>query len=119
MNPAEAYILKQPEPYKSIMLHVQLLIEHAAPEADMMYKWSIPCFYIGKKPICYINQSKDFVDIGFYHSKYMTKYQELMVSEKRKLVRSLRYKQLEDINDEVLLFVIDEARQHVDKPLLG
>ena len=119
MKPAEAYILNQKEPFKSIMLHIQMLIEHAAPEADMKYKWSIPCYYMGKKPICYINQSKDFVDVGFYHSKYMTKHQELMESEKRKLVRSLRYKKLEDINDEVFLFVVKEAKIHKDKPLMS
>lgn len=119
MKPAEQYILKQKEPFKSIMLHVQMLIKHVVPEAQMKYKWRIPVFYIEKKPICYINQSKDYVDIGFYHRKYMTKYEEIMVSEKRKLVRSLRYKKLEDIDDEVFLFVISEAKQHADKPLLG
>lgn len=119
MNPAEAYILKQQEPFKSIFLHVQMLIEHVVPEAELKYKWHIPCYYIGKKPICYLNKSKDYVDVGFYHKKYMTKYQELMIGEKRKLVLSLRYFKLSDIDDEVFCYVVNEAKIHADKPLLG
>jgi len=119
MKPAETYILKQKEPYKSMLLHLQLLIEHALPEADLLFKWRLPFYYIGKRPICYLNQSKNYVDVGFYHGKYMTKYRELMVAENRKLVRSLRYFSLDDINDQVVLHVLQEAKYHMDKPLMG
>ncbi|MEZ4802144.1 MAG: hypothetical protein R2797_05175 [Gelidibacter sp.] len=65
MNPAEEYIFNQPEPYKSIMLHSQLLIEHTFPKMVMKYKWRIPCFYLDNRPICFLNQSKDYVDVAF------------------------------------------------------
>jgi len=119
MKPAEQYILNQKEPFKSILLHLQMLIEHVMPEADLLFKWGLPFYYIGKRPICYLNQSKDYVDVGFYHGKYMSKYQELMVAEKRKLVRSLRYRVPDEINDEVFLFVLKEAIKHKDKPLMA
>ena len=42
MNPAEAYILRQEEPYKSILLQLQAIIEAVVPEAELLYKWKIP-----------------------------------------------------------------------------
>ena len=63
MKPAEDYILKQPEPYRSILLHLQLVIEQTLPEVELKYKWRLPCYYIGKRPICYMNKSKDYVGI--------------------------------------------------------
>ena len=111
MKPAEEYILNQPEPYRSILLHLQVVIEHAIPEVDLKYKWNIPCFYVDKSPICYINVShkKQYVDVGFWNSVYLTKHLDKMVSEKRKVVRSLRYEILEEIDDLVLEEVLKDA----------
>jgi len=99
MNPAEEYILRQDEPFKSILLHLQLLIESTLPEVELKYKWRIPCYYIDKKPICYLNQSKDYIDVGIWHSAHLTKFEKHLVTEKRKVVKSLRYKTLQDIDD--------------------
>nr|WP_321236254.1 DUF1801 domain-containing protein [uncultured Psychroserpens sp.] len=118
MKPAEAYILQQPEPYKSILLHLQLLIEHTLPNADMKFKWRIPCYYFENRPICYLNQSKDYVDVGFWHSAHLTKYTEYMVSENRKVVKSMRYKALDDINDEVFIAILKEVEKHKNKSFL-
>ncbi len=111
MNPAEEYILSRDEPYRSILLHLKAVIEAVIPNVDMKYKWSIPCFYAGKHPICYLNASYKgkFVDIAFWNSAHLTKHIELMYSEKRKVVKSFRYKSLEEINDEVLVEVLQEA----------
>ena len=118
MNPAEAYILNQPEPFKSILLHLQILLEHTFPDAELKYKWKIPCYYVDKRPICYLNQSKDYVDVGFWHSAHLTKYTEYMVSENRKVVKSMRYKNLEDINDDFLLQILKEVEKHKNKSFL-
>ena len=42
MKPAEEYILNQPEPFKSMLLHLQILIEGAFPTVELRYKWRIP-----------------------------------------------------------------------------
>lgn len=112
MNPAEVYILKQPEPYKSIFLHLQILIEHVFPDAEMLYKWKIPVYYSGKRPICYLNQSKDYVDVGFWHTKHFTKYTEHMVTENRKLVKSMRYQSLDAIDDELFINILKEVAKY-------
>ncbi|WP_299386728.1 DUF1801 domain-containing protein [uncultured Lacinutrix sp.] len=114
MNPAENYIINQPEPYRSILLHVQVIIEHTIPEAELKYKWNIPCYYVGKRPICYLNAShkNEFVDIAFWHSSYITKYTERLISENRKVVKSLRYKTLENVNDVVLISILKQVNSN-------
>lgn len=117
MNPAEDYILNQPEPYRSILMHVQVLLEHTIPEAELKFKWKIPCYYLGKRPICYLNAShkNEFVDVAFWHSSYITKYTELLVSENRTVVKSLRYKTLEDVNDEILISVLKQVNAYKEQ----
>lgn len=111
MNPAEEYILSRKEPYRSILLHLKAVIEAVIPEVNMKYKWNIPCFYAGKQPICYLNASYKgkFVDLAFWNSAHLTKHIELMVSQDRKVVKSLRYRSLEEINDSVLIEVLEES----------
>lgn len=117
MKPAENYILNQPEPFKSILLHLQILIETSFPEVDLQFKWKIPFYYLEGKPFCYLNPSKKkgYVDVAFWASAHLTKYNEFLVSENRKVVKSLRYKAIEDINEKVLLTVLEEAHQLKDK----
>ncbi|GAA4242294.1 MULTISPECIES: DUF1801 domain-containing protein [Winogradskyella] len=116
MNPAEVHILKQPEPYKSIFLHLQVLIAHTLPEADLLYKWRMPCYYIEKRPMCYLNRSKDYVDVGFWHSAHLSKkWDAYLITEKRKVVKSLRYKTLEDIDDAVFISILKEVESFKEK----
>ncbi|WP_040278869.1 DUF1801 domain-containing protein [Psychroserpens damuponensis] len=118
MKPAEAYILRQNEPYRSILLHLQLLIEHTLPESHLEYKWKLPCYYIEKRPICYLNHSKDYVDVGFWHSAHLTKYTEHMVSENRKVVKSMRYRTLEAIDDDLFIKILKEVEKYKNKSFL-
>ena len=111
MNPAEEYILSQKEPFRSILLHIKTITEATILDVELKYKWRMPCFYVGKSPICYLNVSSkgNYVDVGFWNSAHLTKHLDQMVSEKRKVVRSLRYGTLEEINDKVLIEVLQEA----------
>ncbi|GAA4959448.1 DUF1801 domain-containing protein [Algibacter aquimarinus] len=117
MNPAEEYILNQPEPYRSILMHIQVIIEHTIPEVELKYKWRIPCYYMGETPVCYLNAShkKQFVDVGFWHSAYLYKFDEYLVSENRKVVKSIRYKSLEDIDDAIFIAILEEAKKQKGK----
>ncbi|MBV7270446.1 DUF1801 domain-containing protein [Winogradskyella luteola] len=108
MNPAEAYILKQPEPYKSILLQLTAIVEAVAPHAELLYKWKIPFYYCNGIPLCFLNQSKDYVDLAFWHFEKMDKFTECFVGANRKSIRSLRYKSVEDINDEVVVYVLQK-----------
>lgn len=111
MNPAENYILNQPEPFRSILLHLQSLVEHTVADADLKYKYRIPFYYINGKPFCYLNVSskKKYVDLGFWSAAHLTRHLEHMSTENRKVMKSLRYKSLEEINDTILVEVLQEA----------
>ena len=108
MNPAENYILKQPEPYRSMLLHLQVIVENTIPEVVLLYKYRIPFYYYKKRPLCFLNAShkNQFVDICFARGNQITIYQDQLVTEKRKKMASLRYKSLEEINDEVLIEIL-------------
>ncbi len=111
MNPYEYYILNQPEPYRSMLIHLQLLIEHAIPEAELKYKYKIPFYYIYGKPLCFIAASvkKQYVDVGFWKGNQIQIHKNHHVIENRKMMISLRYKSLEDIDDTIFIDIIKEA----------
>ena len=115
MNPAEAYILDQPEPYRSILLQLQTLIENTIPELQMKYKYRIPFYYIEGTPFCYLNHAKDYVDVGFWHSAHLTVHQDRLITKDRKVMKSLRYFTVEDIDAKVLTDVLEEAYSFREK----
>jgi hypothetical protein len=111
MKPAELYILHQPEKYRSILMHLVSVIEHTVPEITLEYKWKIPYFYYKKKPLCYLNAShkRDYVDLGFakgFQLKKNTKH--LIADNGRNTMKSLRYKSLEEIDNEIIIDVLKE-----------
>ncbi len=111
MNPAAEYILKQPEPYKSILLQLQVVFEHLFPEIELKYKYRIPFYYLKGKPFCYFNAShkKQYVDVGIVKGKQILIHSEHLVTEKRKIMASLRYTTVEDIDHDVLIEVLKKA----------
>lgn len=94
MKPAEDYILSQEEPFRSILMHMQAVIEHTIPDADLLFKWKVPFYYVGKRPLCYIHRpvKKDYVDVGFWNAAHLSILQEHMTKDGRKMMKSLRYK---------------------------
>ena len=116
MNPAEAYILNQVEPFKSILLQLQMVVEQTIPEAVLLYKYSIPFYYLqGKQPFCYLNRTKGYVDMGFWNAAHLTINTDHMVSKGRKYMKSLRYYTIEDINHDILVAVLQNAYEVRDK----
>jgi len=111
MNPAEEYILNQPEPFRSMILHLQSVIEHSIPNSDLKFKYRIPFYYIEGRPFCYLNQSKDYVDLGFWNAAHLTVHLESMTTAGRKMMRSLRYRSLAEINNTVVVEILLDAYQ--------
>jgi len=111
MKPAESYILNQEEPFKSILVHVQFLIEKNFPEVDLRFKWKIPYYFLNDTPFFYLNspKKKKYVDVCFWVTSPLSNYNEFLITDNRKVVKSLRYFNLSDINEKVLLSVLSEA----------
>jgi len=117
MNPAENYILNQQEPYRSILLHLQVVIENTIPNLELKFKYKIPFYYLDEKPFCYLNvaKKKEYVDIGFWNAAHLTVHLEYMTTAGRKMMKSLRYKKLKDINEIVLIAILQDAYSVKDK----
>ena len=116
MNPAEEYILRQPEPFQSIVLQLQLLIEQTIPSAKLLFKYRIPFYYLnGKRPFCYVNCTNGYVDLGFWNAAHLTVHTDCMISEGRKQLKSLRYFTPEDIDHDILVAVLRNAYEVRDK----
>ena len=109
MNPSEEYILSQPEPYKGMLLYLQSIIERTVDRSELKYKYKIPFYYIGGRPFCYLNQSGDYVDLGFWNAAHLSFHLEKMETKGRKMMRSLRYRSLDEIDEEVLTEVLLDA----------
>lgn len=111
MNPAENYILNQDEPFRSIVLYLQSVIEKTFPEVELKYKYRVPFFYVEGKPFCYLNVpvKKNYVDLGIWYGAHLTKHIEHLTIENRTVIRSLRYISLQEINHAVLVEVLEEA----------
>jgi len=115
VNPAEEYILNQPEPFKTMVLHLQVLVETTIPEVELLYKYKIPFYYVDKKPFCYFNVTKEYVDVGFWNAKHLSKYLEHMTTAGRKVMKSLRYRDIQEINETVLIAILQDAYSVRDK----
>jgi len=112
MKPTELFILNQPEKYRDMMLHIVAVIEHTLPEATLEFKWNVPYFYYKRKPLCYLNISHKghYIDIGFAKGFQLKNNQEHLNSDNgRNTVKSLRYYSLEEIDNDILIYVLLEA----------
>jgi len=109
MNPAETYILEQPEPFKSMLLQAQVLVEQTLPDVDLHYKWNLPMYFVGKCPICFFNVTKGYLDICFWVRDTWEVHLEVLNAENRKFVRSLRYFQSNEMNAQHIIECVEEA----------
>ncbi len=115
MNPAEQYILNQPEPFRSILFQLQVLIESEYPKVELKYKWKIPYYYLDNKPFCFLNVTKGYVDVGFWVPYDVPGLEEYLIREKRKVMRSLRYFTVSEIDPLILNKVLKVVHKHYQK----
>ncbi len=114
MNPAENYILLKPEPYRSLLLDLQVLIEHTVTEAVLLYKWHLPFYYLNGKMFCFLNFRKTFVELSFPKGVLLDDpNNQLTAGENRKNLRSLRYYKVEDIDAEIVIGFLKEMKNKV------
>ena len=102
MKPVDTYFLNQKEPYQSIMLYVRSVILRTLPDAIERYSYKIPFYNIGKKPMIYLNilKGKDYVDVAFVHGVvFEEEFPILKNDNKRKQVRSIQLRSLEDLDE--------------------
>jgi hypothetical protein len=111
MKLTDEYIYRQPKKYQAILMHLISVFEQQIPELILFFKWGFPYFYYKKRMFCYlsVNHKQGFVDAGFARGFELKGNQDCLIGEKRNTVKSLRYYNLEDIDNAVLIDVINEA----------
>tara|TARA_R110000868_G_scaffold110649_19_gene299529 strand:- start:14 stop:394 length:381 start_codon:yes stop_codon:yes gene_type:complete len=121
VKPVDEYFLNQKETYQSIMLYVRSVILNTLPEIEERYSYKIPFYNIGKKPMVYLNilKGKDYVDVAFVQGILLEeRFPVLKNDNKRKQVRSIQLKTLEDLDQEnfvELLFAAAELLKNSKK----
>ncbi|CCG53527.1 Protein of unknown function [Flavobacterium indicum GPTSA100-9 = DSM 17447] len=112
MKPSEVYILRQSSAFQEIIFYVISVIEQEIEGVELLFKWGIPYFYYHKKPFIYIapNKTKGFVDVGFARGFQLHLHQSILIDENRNTVKSLRYFNIDSVDDSVLRDLIQEAK---------
>ena len=112
MNPAVAYFLNVPEPYKEVILYLDSVIQNTVPEVLLRYKWKMPFYYLDEKTMfCFLNFKKTYIDIGLPYGVHLSDPKGLLIAENRKMMRSLRYSTLEAVQTEDLLQFLLELKE--------
>jgi hypothetical protein len=118
VKPVEQYFLNQKEPYQSIMLYVRDVILQTLPEVEEKYSYKIPFYNIGKKPMIYLNilKGKDYVDVAFVQGILLEKdFPVLKNDNKRKQVRSIQLKTLEDLDHDNFVELLHAASKSLNE----
>jgi len=112
VKPVDEYFINQKEPYQSIMLYVRSVILDALPEVVEKCSYKIPFYNCYNKPMVYLNilKGKDYVDVAFVQGILLEeKFPVLKNDNKRKQVRSIKLKTLEDLDQENFVELLHEA----------
>ncbi|WNH13032.1 DUF1801 domain-containing protein [Thalassobellus suaedae] len=118
MKPVDEYFINQKEPYQSIMLYVRSVILNTLPEVEERYSYKIPFYNIGKKPMIYLNilKGKNYVDVAFVQGILLENdFPILKNDNKRKQVRSIQLKTLEDLDQENFVQLLHKASTVLNK----
>ncbi|WP_303316227.1 DUF1801 domain-containing protein [Flavivirga abyssicola] len=118
MKPVDEYFFNQKEPFQSIMLYVRSVILNTLPEVEERYSYRIPFYNIGKKPMIYLNilKGKEYVDVAFVQGILLEKqFPVLKNNNKRKQVRSIQLRTIEDLDHENFVELLHEASNSLNK----
>ena len=118
MRPIDEYFINQKEPYQSIMLYVRSVILNALPEVEEKYSYKIPFYNCHNKPMVYLNilKGRDYVDVAFVQGILLEKdFPILKNDNKRKQVRSIQLKSIEDLDQENFIELLQAASKSLSK----
>ena len=118
MKPVDEYFINQKEPYQSIMLYVRSVILKTIPEVSERFSYNVPFYNIDKKPMLYLNVLKgtQHVDVAFVHGVVFEKdFPILKNHKKRKQVRSIQLKRIEELDEKQFVELLKVAVQQTKK----
>lgn len=110
----DEFIQALPEEIKEMTEKLRGIIHAADEKLNEEIKWNMPCFYIGKTNICYLQAAKKHVNLGFYSGASLKDEHDLLEGEGKKM-RHIRMKKMEDIPPEKIKDLIREAVEYEAK----
>ncbi|GAA4292468.1 DUF1801 domain-containing protein [Aestuariibaculum suncheonense] len=114
MRPIDEYFINQIEPYQSIMLYVRSIILNTLPEIVERCSYNIPFYNCHGKPMLYLNILKgtNYVDVAFVQGVLLeSEFPMLKNDNKRKQVRSIQLRSLEDLDYDNFVVLLHAASQ--------
>lgn len=110
MNATEEYIISQPEHLQPLFKKLRSVVLHAADSIDEKIRFGIPFFdYYGW--FCYLSPYKKDrgVYIAFLRGFELSNEQGILEAGDRKMVKTITYTYVKDIEEQVLTEIIQEA----------
>nr|WP_262916805.1 DUF1801 domain-containing protein [Aestuariivivens insulae] len=98
------------------MLYVRSVILNTLPDVVERYSYKIPFYNIGKKPMLYLNilKGRDYVDVAFVQGILLEKdFPILKDDNKRKQVRSIQLRSIEDLDHELFQELLIAATERI------
>ena len=110
----DMYIFDKEEPIRSVLDYVHHLVHHISPSVQSSIKWKVP-YYAVNQAILYLNPKvkEGYVEACFPRGRSFTN-KHLLDFKDRKVVGGYRLYALEDINEEHLQILLNEAIE-IDK----
>jgi len=104
----EKYIHDAPEKYREMLFRLREIIVNSSPFIEEKIAYTVPFFkHFGM--LCYISHGKRGVEVGFWRGNELSNEQGVLSQDERKIVRSLIYQEPEDINEQILMEILQEA----------
>lgn len=108
MNASEKYIEDAPEKYRETLYVLRAIILNSSPFIEEKIAYTVPFFkHFGM--LCYIAHGKRGVEVGFWRGNELSNEQGALTNDERKIVRSLVYQKADEIDEQILMEVLQEA----------
>jgi len=108
MSAPENYIYSAPEKYRELLYRLREILLNASPHIAEKIAYMVP-FYKHFGMLCYIAHGKRGVEVGFWRGNELSNEQGVLIADGRKIVRSLVYEKTEDLDENILLEIVQEA----------
>ncbi len=106
MKSVDDFILKRDVSQRKVLNYLRQLIKSISPEIREEFKWKVP-YYSYRGNLCYLNERKGTVEIGFARGKELSK--RSILSGDGKEVRHIKYTAAHEPDEETVIEVIKEA----------
>ena len=108
MKAVDNYIYNAPEKYRDLLCRLREILLNSSPYIDEKIAYQTP-FYKHFGMLCYIAHGKRGVEVGFWRGHELSNEQGVLIADGRKIVRSLVYEKTEDLDENILLEIVQEA----------